>query len=294
MATAEQLAKLAGRHIVASVSGGKDSAALALHLRELDLAFTPVFMDTGWEADATYEYLRGPLTDCLGPIVELKAERQMLALIRHKGMFSSKQRRYCTRSLKVEPMQAYLRTLDYDHVNAVGIRAEESAARASMSEWEWSDGFDCDVWRPILTWTFDDVVAIHKRHNLAPNPLYLQGAERVGCWPCVMSRKAEVRMIADLDPARIDLIRDLEAEVKVIADARYAERGESLASLGYDDPAWFQAAIGRKGMWPIDRVVEWSRTKRGGKEPELFAADPADAGCMRWGMCDTPASSDEP
>ena len=43
-------------------------------------------------------------------------------------------------------------------------------------------------------------------------------------------------------------------------------------------------------MTPIDDVVQWSRTSRGGKQYELFASG-AD-GCMRWGMCET--ASEEP
>jgi hypothetical protein len=39
--------------------------------------------------------------------------------------------------------------------------------------------------------------------------------------------------------------------------------------------------------WPIDKVVDWSRTARGGRQRELFAASAADEGCMRWGMCET-------
>jgi hypothetical protein len=43
--------------------------------------------------------------------------------------------------------------------------------------------------------------------------------------------------------------------------------------------------------WPIDRVVEWSRTKFGGREQDrqvdLLAFGGINDGCMRWGMCET-------
>jgi len=292
-------ARLDGRKLVASVSGGKDSAALSLWLTEVGLEHERVFLDTGWESEKTYAYL-DELEEAIGPIIRLKAERTMAELCLHKGMFPSRVRRFCTQELKVKPMIAYIaKRVDEgeDLVNAVGIRHEESAARAKMPEWEWSDGFDCETWRPLIEWSEEDVIAIHTRHGLRPNPLYLEGASRVGCWPCIFARKAEIRHIADSDPERINFIRDLEKQVQAKAAARYAEKGETFESLGYTKPTWFQAPLRKRDAngktirtgecWPIDRVVGWSRTTRGGKQLELFEAGPSEAGCVRWGLCDT-------
>ena len=66
--------RIAGRHVVASVSGGKDSTAMCLHLRELEIPFEPVFMDTGWENAETYRYLREELPGYIGPIRWLRSE----------------------------------------------------------------------------------------------------------------------------------------------------------------------------------------------------------------------------
>jgi 3'-phosphoadenosine 5'-phosphosulfate sulfotransferase (PAPS reductase)/FAD synthetase len=280
-------ARLAGRRVVASVSGGKDSAAMSLYLTELGIEHDRVFCDTGWEHDLTYEYLRGPLVEKLGPITWLEPKRKMEDLILHKGMFPSRMRRYCTQELKVRPLARHFKArMDAgdDIVNAVGIRANESESRSKMPEWEWQDGFDCEVWRPLLRWSEQDVIDIHHRHGLRPNPLYLRGAQRVGCWPCIYARKDEIKLIADTDPNRIVRLRVLEQQVAEKAHARAAENGETLKN----DPAWFQAKNGGTGeCWPIDTVVEWSRTARGGKQFELFAADSRDAGCMRWGLCET-------
>lgn len=278
--------KIGERRIVASISGGKDSAALSLYLTELGIEHDRVFMDTGWEHNATYDYLRGELTRVIGPITEISGDKQMEDLIRSKGMFPSRVRRFCTQELKVFPMQRHLKALmdaGGDVINAVGIRHAESGARSKMPEWEWSDGFDCETWRPLVSWSEQEVIDIHRRHGLLPNPLYLLGATRVGCWPCIYARKAEVRLVAEIDPSRIDRLRALEGEVGTAARARAASRGEELKS----DPTWFQARLGREGTWPIDRVVEWSKTKHGGKEFEPFTADARDQGCMRWGLCET-------
>jgi 3'-phosphoadenosine 5'-phosphosulfate sulfotransferase (PAPS reductase)/FAD synthetase len=323
-------ARIGDRLIVVSVSGGKDSGAACLHLKELDLPYIAVFANTNWERESTLEYIRGELTRVIGAIKEVRGKYTLPELVKHKGMFPSRTRRFCTTELKVKPLAAFVRALDDDVVNVVGIRAAESEARSKLAEWEWSDTFDCEVWRPLINWTEQDVIDIHHRHGLKPNPLYLLGASRVGCWPCIHARKSEIKFIADNDPARIDEIRQLEADTQASATARYTERGETFETLGYMRPTFFQGPIDetceacggtggkrcssplhnvdvdadaepnhecdaepcerckgegrRRGMWPIDKVVSWSRTSRGGRQLEMFA-DKHD-GCARWGMCE--------
>lgn len=308
--------KVAGRRVIASISGGKDSAAMSLHLRDLGIEHDRVFLDTGWEHPKTYEYLADDLPRALGPITTVRGAKQMEDLIRAKMMFPSRTRRFCTEELKVFPMQAYLkqRVADgEDLINAVGIRHAESQQRAQLAEWEWSDGFDCEVWRPLIEWTEQDVIDIHRRHGLKPNPLYLMGASRVGCWPCIYARKAEIRLIAEIDPDRIDRLRVLETEIADGARARYDrdrtkwltepdaepptntakhdrwEKKRDRLMRPFSPPTWFQSqakdANGRYPMLPIDAVVAWSRTAHGGKQFEAFAN--REPGCMRWGLCET-------
>lgn len=271
---------------------------MSLYLTELGIEHERVFLDTGWESEWTYDYLRGELPRVIGPIHWIAAPRQMEELIRHRGMFPSRLRRFCTQELKVFPMARHLRGLmDAGHevINAVGIRAAESEARSKMPEWEWDTTFDCEVWRPMLAWSQDDVIAIHKRHGLRPNPLYLLGASRVGCWPCIYARKSEIRLIAETDPKRIVRLRVLESQVGEDA-IRRAQRDERELER---TPTWFQNRLSTRlpsgkrdgSCWPIDRVVSWSRTRHGGKEagmdPDEFLLSGRQDGCMRWGLCET-------
>jgi 3'-phosphoadenosine 5'-phosphosulfate sulfotransferase (PAPS reductase)/FAD synthetase len=156
--------------------------------------FDLVFIDTGWEHPLTYEYVRGTLARALGPVVEIRGALSMEELVRRKGMFPSRFRRFCTDELKAAPMAAHLRrriAAGERIVNAIGIRHEESAARAFALEWEFNGRFGCDVWAPIVRWTLDDVIAIHKRHGLAPNPLYLK--RRIQGWVLAVHLRAEGR-----------------------------------------------------------------------------------------------------
>ena len=290
------LEKIDGRPVVLSVSGGKDSTATGLVLREAGIPFRCVHMDTGWEHPDTERYVRDVLPGILGPI-EIVESEGMEALVRRKGMFPSRVRRFCTQELKVKPFLRWVRATEDETgeelVNAVGIRAGESAARSKLEEWEYNESMDLDVWRPIISLSFDDVVEVHRRNGVVPNPLYLKGATRVGCWPCIFARKKEVRLIADLDPGRIDKIEELEAAATAAARARKAARGEPIPP----PIAFFQARLPHHGdgprwpCWPIRKVVEWSKTTRGGKQLGMFPDYESD-GCMRWGMCEAPESKE--
>jgi len=274
---------------------------MSLRLTELGIEHVRVFADTGWEHPDTLEYVAEYLPRVLGPISIVGRPGGMPALIRHKGMFPSRVRRYCTTELKVKPILAFINELDPDcrAVNVVGIRAEESSARAKLHEWEHdANGFERWVWRPLIDWTLQDVIDIHHRHGVRPNPLYLTRSERVGCWPCIFARKAEIKTVAEETPWRIDEIRQLEAEATEAAAARYAARGEgSFTSKGYPGgPTFFYPANkkSRGQYWPIDRAVEWSKTGRRGKGGEMFY-DEAEPGCVRWGLCDSgPLKKEKP
>lgn len=275
----EQRARLSRRLPIASVSGGKDSAALSLWLTENGIEHRRVFADTGWEHPAVYEYLRGPLTEKLGAIDEVRGLLPMADLVRKKGMFPSRLRRFCTEDLKVRPLAIYNRAvakeIDSECVNVVGIRAAESEARAKLSEWEWNDTFDCDVWRPLLAWTEQDVIDIHTRHGLAPNPLYLRGASRVGCFPCIFARKSEIALVAREWPQRIAEISALEFATTIGAIARGAENPHRT---------FFRGKTSNEAV-PVDEAVEWANTAHGGKQMLLLDTEPA--GCVRWGLCES-------
>jgi 3'-phosphoadenosine 5'-phosphosulfate sulfotransferase (PAPS reductase)/FAD synthetase len=277
-----------GLPLIVSVSGGKDSTALLLAMREAGLTFRAVFADTFWEAPETYSYL-DLLRSRLGLTIDVVSKPGgMPAAIEQRAGFPSRMGRWCTRELKIEPLRAYHDEHGGETVSVIGVRAAESVARSKMVELEdepqgrrsWGGW----IWRPLLSWSIADVLRIHSRHGLPVNPLYQRGHNRVGCYPCIFAQKAEIELIADHAPARV-------AEIDRLEIGQTAERArrnaETPGRYAYNEATFFQARVGVKFM-PIKSVVDWSRTSRGGYQLNLLQ-EPPKGGCMSWGLCDTPA-----
>lgn len=298
------------QHLV-NVSGGKDSTATYLLALESGRPFRAVFADTGNEHEATLEYVALLAERTGGPAVEtVRADftRQLaqhreyllrewpkqgipddivraaaalheptgnpfLDLCISKGRFPSRMAQFCTGELKEIPIVTHvvLPMLKAGPVlQWLGIRADESPNRARQPRYNRHDSGSM-VWRPIFRWTVQDVWAQHRRHGLAPNPLYAQGMGRVGCMPCVNCRKEELRNIADRFPDHIERIRRWE---DVVAAAN--KRGSATFFPAVTDPT----DVDRPGSYSrIDTLVEWSRTARGGRQFDLFFQAQAGGGC---------------
>jgi len=289
--------KDSGRPLVCSVSGGKDSTAVILYLKEQEMEKTNpvyyVFADTGWEHPAVYAYLDEVINPlCGGKLNKVTSKKYpggMQDLVRKKGMFASRQFRFCTAELKVVPILNYLSQLE-SPINVVGIRAQESYKRSKMEEWDEGGPMDTATWRPLIDFVIDDVVAIHARHGVVPCSLYLRDelpASRVGCFPCLHSRKKEIRAVAEdsFGEKRLVQIRSLEKELGDAAEGRNPDNAR---------PTFFQSRESGESYWPIDEVINWSKTAWGGKQFELFLpADPSERGCQMWGLCDMPDKDGE-
>jgi 3'-phosphoadenosine 5'-phosphosulfate sulfotransferase (PAPS reductase)/FAD synthetase len=230
--------------VVLSVSGGKDSTASILALREANIPARYVFADTGWELPPTYDYL-GTLERLLGITIDrVGVPGGMVAKIRHRAGFASRMQRWCTRELKVFPLQAYHQAIrdteGLDTLSVTGMRAEESEERAKLAEYEFDKRWGGYVWRPLLRWTVADVLAIHNRHNIPVNPLYKLGFSRVGCGPCgPYASKEDIRLWALHFPKRVDEVEALEREC---VDSRVERNAERPGRYAYpDDATYFQA-----------------------------------------------------
>ena len=99
---------------VLGLSGGRDSAALAVYMRQHypALKIEYFFTDTGKELPEVYEYL-GRLEGFLGqPILRLNPDRDFdFWLKQYNDFLPSAQTRWCTRQLKLRPFEGWIRPM---------------------------------------------------------------------------------------------------------------------------------------------------------------------------------------
>jgi 3'-phosphoadenosine 5'-phosphosulfate sulfotransferase (PAPS reductase)/FAD synthetase len=119
------------KHVL-GISGGKDSAALAIYLRQLypQLDIEYYSCDTGKELDDTYKLIDN-LESYLGKkILKLRAVKDSPEdpfdhfLQLHGGYLPSSMVRWCTKKLKLDPFEKYIAG-DEPIVSYVGIRGDE-------------------------------------------------------------------------------------------------------------------------------------------------------------------------
>ena len=126
-------------HIL-SLSGGKDSTALAFFMKEnmpevfekLEL----VFCDTECELPETYDYLNKIEIFLNKKITWLKPEKSFEHLMSTSGYLPSPIRRWCTIELKTKPFENYIKNkLEGIIFLYIGIRADE-LSRAKFNKYK--------------------------------------------------------------------------------------------------------------------------------------------------------------
>ena len=142
----------------------------------------------------------------------VESGNSLLERVEERGRWPDPARRWCTSSLKRGPIQRelrrYLKTrprFGGPLVNAMGMRAQESPARARKAPWRRNDrmsvaGREVRDWLPIFDLTTEDVFRIIRDAGQTPHPAYLQGMSRMSCVFCIMASRSDLRTAAQLQP----------------------------------------------------------------------------------------------
>ena len=225
---------LAGRekHVL-GLSGGRDSAALAVYMRqhhpELDIEY--FFTDTGKELPEVYEYL-GRLEGFLGQqILRLNPDRDFdFWLKQYNDFLPSPQSRWCTRQLKLRPFEQWLRPKLEDGetiYSYVAIRSDE----------EYREGYASKNERLIVRLPFKEV-GIDKAGVLEildsaglGLPAYYAWRTRSGCTFCFFQQKIEWVRLKEHHPEAFEEAKTYEKNSVEHGSPFTWSQGESLEDL---------------------------------------------------------------
>jgi phosphoadenosine phosphosulfate reductase len=87
----------------------------------------------------------------------------------------------CCELRKMQPLRRVLEPYD---AWLSAIRRDQTEDRADAPVVAWDGKFGLVKINPLVRWTFDDVKAYVKAHDVPVNALHEQGYPSIGCWPC--------------------------------------------------------------------------------------------------------------
>lgn len=87
----------------------------------------------------------------------------------------------CCAMRKMEPLAGHLAGYE---AWMTGVRREEAPTRAGTPVVTWDDQHGLVKVNPFAAWTFDDLLAYAREHDVLLNPLLTDGYPSIGCAPC--------------------------------------------------------------------------------------------------------------
>ena len=173
------------RRQICPLSGGKDSTAMAIFLKDKIPNLEYVFCDTGSELSETYEYLDKLEAFLSQKIVRLNSEKNFDYLLKqHSDYLPSPRARWCTMEMKIKSFERYI---GKDLIESyIGIRADEhrqgyiSQKETILPRYPFKEeGIDLDRVNKILE---ESGIGL---------PKYYEWRARSGCYFCFFQRKIE-------------------------------------------------------------------------------------------------------
>lgn len=223
---------MAERHVL-GISGGRDSAALAVFVRQHrpDLDVDYFFTDTGKELPEVYEFL-GRLEGFLGkPIARLNPRRDFDFWLREYNHFlPSPQTRWCTRKLKLAPFEHWVKPMlaAGDNVTSyVAIRSDE----------DYREGYSAKHPNLTVSLPFRES-GIDKKgvHDILESsgvglPKYYGWRSRSGCTFCFFQQKIEWVRLKERHPDAYEEAKRYEKTALEHGSPFTWSKGESLDEL---------------------------------------------------------------
>ena len=194
------------RHVL-GISGGKDSAALAIYLKdrypEIHSRIEYFFTDTGAELEEVYEFL-DKMEAYLGKeIIRLSSGRDFSHWLKlHNDYLPSARQRWCTRTMKIKPFEEFVG--EDPVISYVGIRADEFREGYVSSKENITAIFpfiEDGLVRDDIFQILEDSVGI---------PEYYQWRSRSGCYFCFFQRQDEWLGLKRYHPELFEKAKEIE------------------------------------------------------------------------------------
>ena len=155
--------------------------------------------------------------------------------------------RWCSAYLKIDVGVMALRNQPrFNHSKTLfvtGERAQESPARARRGDFENHKadarsgklGRHIDHWRPVHSWTTEQVWNIVRAHGILPHPAYRLGWGRLSCMKCIFGSAAQWATVRQIDPEGFELVARYEEQFGITIQRECSVR--QLAEMGTPYPA---------------------------------------------------------
>jgi len=197
------------RHVL-GISGGKDSAALAIHLKQhypdLHEKVEYFFTDTGAELEEVYDFLDKLEVELGKEVKRINSGKDFKHWLRmHNNMLPSPQRRWCTQMMKIKPFEAFVG--DGSVISYVGIRADEDREGYISRK---------ESIKALFPFIGDGIVREDVFQILEENvgiPAYYEWRSRSGCFFCFFQRQDEWLGLKEKHPDLYEEARKMEDEV---------------------------------------------------------------------------------
>ncbi|MBA7465119.1 hypothetical protein ES707_00281 [subsurface metagenome] len=260
------------RHVL-SLSGGKDSAALAIYMRDRVPEMEYIFHDTDKELPETYDFL-ARLEAILGkPIVKTSPTDTFDHWLSvYGGMLPSNHRRWCTRMLKLKPFENYIG--DGPVINYVGLRADENRTGYISTKPNIKAVYPFQEDGLVRA----DIIRILEESSLGLPPYMAWGRSRSGCYFCFYQQKIEWVRLKERHPDLFERAKEYEERSLGFGEQFYWCRSESLAQLERPERV---AEIKRN--WEASEAKKRASRKNLALVETLGGLEPEDDGHLRDG-----------
>ena len=199
------------RHVM-GISGGKDSAALAVYIKDLypdiHARMEYFFTDTGAELQEVYDLLDKLEEDLGKSISRLNSGQDFEHWLKmNNNLLPSPQQRWCTKAMKIRPFEKFVG--DDPVISYVGIRADENrqgyvSRKANI--------------QAVFPFVEDDIVRDDVFRILEESvgiPEYYKWRSRSGCYFCFFQRQDEWLGLKRNHPELFEKAKAIESNVHV-------------------------------------------------------------------------------